>query len=1305
MFFLARALFSRRGSADSDDTAAPDASGGVPLRVGAWNLGGLRRNGGWANQWMQCVALVDQAALDVLVCCETHLLPDEAAWVGTDAERTVDVHKPTYTRPAEQVHAREVRRIGGVVVLVRRGLQSEVVATSTNHDWCVVKVTPNLAAAPLYVGAVYNPPSGCDWPIGPDGRPATAAEMRDVSIREVTELIATCQQLTAVDGGVAVCIGDWNADRERGARGDNGNSAKMWRAVEGVFDASAPGVTVRAPSRPTYHEVHDGVVTRTAILDWAALPGHSAQRCGDVRRWIRAPQHSDHVPIYVTARLPAAGPCTAAAVPTQTRGGGPGHQYYPHTGLRWGAFRDRLADSAPNWIATAPLESLPGRWEQRRLDALDHAGIAGHRSEDIWPQRPRRLEALRREANRANRRWHNERRRGADAAYVARLASIRNAARRALRKALASFSTRSMRHLLERTERQRRFSPYEFHRTMQRILRPLGTGHSSTAVRPNGARSDDEVVAVVTERLRALYGAPAVAPANVPPHLRPATLRAYVRQRYQEAITDLDGNTAAARALNAPISATELAAARRWLRATSSTAGRVTAADTVRTGPCTGAVAPEDTHDAAVLSRITREGPIPSDMARARAALRHKRGDPTDVTNYRVLAISGALARLWQRVLLARATRVLVPSLTDETAGAIPGRNCAHHHLVAASLTARSAAAGRPLHVLFLDVRRAFASTDQNLLLARLWDAGVRGAVFARLVEIYDGAVLYSTSGRRAGPDVPVARGVREGDGLSALFFAAYMDLIVKTIRDIPGVVGVDVPGWSTGDVRLTVYVDDVRIVVSDAARIPDVCAALDRVTSLLRLDINTDRGKTESMTIVPPGVPAPAQPAVWRLGGRVVHEAKRYEYLGTREVPGGNAASWRAQVLRHQGGLEGLARSLRATGLRRLPGRLANAAWDSYVVPRLMFDAGVWAPPRAPGPFVVFQHEAMRLALGLGSRSWINNGVVTLLLGRVRGLADLWREARLGRLWSVIDAPAGSLLRCALTASLRVYRTQATSRLREEFWWHRTCALLGELGALDVADWLLANPDAPTAEQRRADLVVGRRRRTDLRCRIERRARERVRTEVWALRSMRLMLPWVRLLLDITPPRLDVSGSTVAAQRRAAPFLHDWLAPHDDVFVRSHFWAGWLGAVGHIAETSPGVRPCPLCRHPHVSMEHLVCLCPAVGACRRRVWSAVRAALPANVRSHVAADVDVPAAHGHLIAIVLGLPITGPSALRNVAAWRRAANGPDARSPYEPYFAAWRAVMPLLRAIREAGTPVTRAARLAAQAARRTDN
>ena len=341
-----------------------------------------------------------------------------------------------------------------------------------------------------------------------------------------------------------------------------------------------------------------------------------------------------------------------------------------------------------------------------------------------------------------------------------------------------------------------------------------------------------------------------------------------------------------------------------------------------------------------------------------------------------------------------------------------------------------------------------------------------------------------------------------------------------------------------------------------------------------------------------------------------------------------------------------------------------------------------------------------MRLALGLGSRSLVNNTMVTLLLGRVRNLADMWREARLGCLWSIVDAPAESLLRCALTASLRAYRalagsvgTAAGRHQREEFWWHRTSALLGELQATDVADWLIANGAAPTLAQRRDDPTVGWRRRVELRRRVERRARERWRAAAWRLTSMQHMRPYVRLLMDITPPRLGASGDTTPAQRRAAPFLHDWLAPHQDIWLRAHFWAGWLGVLGHVPATSPGVRPCPLCQHPQLSLEHLVCLCPAAAGCRRQVWSAVRAALPTRVRRHVAADVTAPAAHGHLMAIVLGLPVTGPSALRSCAAWQGAAAGPQARSPYEPYFAAWRAALPLLRFIHDNGRPLARAA------------
>ena len=103
----------------------------------------------------------------------------------------------------------------------------------------------------------------------------------------------------------------------------------------------------------------------------------------------------------------------------------------------------------------------------------------------------------------------------------------------------------------------------------------------------------------------------------------------------------------------------------------------------------------------------------------------------------RARAARGSVGRVYRQPVL----------LWAERAGLLPDGMVANRHrrstedvlLLDAAFTARAHAARRELHLLFLDLQTAYPSTNHSLMLNLLFELGLRGPLWLRLHEIYDG--------------------------------------------------------------------------------------------------------------------------------------------------------------------------------------------------------------------------------------------------------------------------------------------------------------------------------------------------------------------------------------------------------------------------------------------------------------------------------------------------------------------------------------------------------------------------------------
>jgi hypothetical protein len=158
-----------------------------------------------------------------------------------------------------------------------------------------------------------------------------------------------------------------------------------------------------------------------------------------------------------------------------------------------------------------------------------------------------------------------------------------------------------------------------------------------------------------------------------------------------------------------------------------------------------------------------------------------KKGDPSQLDNYRGIAVGSALGKVFSFVLHGR------QSVSSESkghrargqAGLRDGHRTGDHAFDLKHLVDRSQAAGSThghLYLCFVDFKKAYDLIRRDLLLQCLADLGVRGHMLGALASMYWSCPMTVKNGTLLGPTFNSTRGVKQGDPLSQLLFCLFID-------------------------------------------------------------------------------------------------------------------------------------------------------------------------------------------------------------------------------------------------------------------------------------------------------------------------------------------------------------------------------------------------------------------------------------------------------------------------------------------------------------------------------------------------
>lgn len=325
-----------------------------------------------------------------------------------------------------------------------------------------------------------------------------------------------------------------------------------------------------------------------------------------------------------------------------------------------------------------------------------------------------------------------------------------------------------------------------------------------------------------------------------------------------------------------------------------------------------------------LFNRILKERKVPEQWTVSEIILIYKKGDPSDVSNYRPISLMASLYKLFSQCLLERIGSKIDAKQPIEQAGFRSKYSTIDHIHVLSQVIEKYKEFNSPLYIAFVDYRKAFDSISHASIKEALQYHEVETTYIDIISDIYENCKS-KVKLERTGPTFKIERGVRQGDPLSPKIFIAVLELI---LRD---------SGWENKGIKIDGkylshlrFADDIALLASTAEELNDMLRTLHLQSIKVGLEINFDKTKVMTNHIL----------TSIQINGENVEYVNDYIYLGKqlsfREID-------KEEVERRIGSAWKRYWSLKHILKSKLSIKLKKKVLDSCVLPCLTYGCQTW--------------------------------------------------------------------------------------------------------------------------------------------------------------------------------------------------------------------------------------------------------------------------------------------------------------------------------------------------------------------------
>jgi len=285
-----------------------------------------------------------------------------------------------------------------------------------------------------------------------------------------------------------------------------------------------------------------------------------------------------------------------------------------------------------------------------------------------------------------------------------------------------------------------------------------------------------------------------------------------------------------------------------------------------------------------IINAVFEGGVVPAAWLNSAMVLLFKKGDPSNLGNYRGITIIDLILKLYMKILLNRLADVLDPHLRASQNGFRRGRSTMQHILAVRRLIEETTFSSTgSLYLIFIDFRKAFDTVKWSAMWAILRAYRIPERIIAAIKAVYDSSFAQArTSDGLSGPFEFFA-GVKQGCCLSPFLFVIMIDFVMRRAVDAASELGVQTvmrrsSRFPAQFVTDTVFADDVSLMSSLLDNVQLLFHHVVREAGLVGLVVSMP--KTVLLAI---GHPATSGDPVVSLNGEAIKVVQDAVFLGSR--------------------------------------------------------------------------------------------------------------------------------------------------------------------------------------------------------------------------------------------------------------------------------------------------------------------------------------------------------------------------------------------------------------------------------------
>ena len=322
----------------------------------------------------------------------------------------------------------------------------------------------------------------------------------------------------------------------------------------------------------------------------------------------------------------------------------------------------------------------------------------------------------------------------------------------------------------------------------------------------------------------------------------------------------------------------------------------------------------------------------------------HKSGEKNDPNNYRGLAVSSCLGKLFNKILQKRLdkfckTQDLISP--EQGSGKTGSRTCDHHLILRCLFDKYVKHQGKKLFTCFVDLRKAFDTVPRNKLFYTLVkEYNIGGRFLKILQQIYKGNKIFIKLADGLVEPFETTVGVKQGCVLSPILFNLYINKICSIFDQF-----CDPVKLNNQNLNCLLWADDLLLVSTTAKGLQQSITRMHQFYKSMGLEVNIK--KTKVMILNKRGRKLDNL-FNFKLDGKNLEITNEYQYLGLKLKPSGSF-TLAVQELNDKASRAWFGISNVIFKNKRMQIDRIFALFDSLITPVATYGSPFWLPYNIP--------------------------------------------------------------------------------------------------------------------------------------------------------------------------------------------------------------------------------------------------------------------------------------------------------------------------------------------------------------------